>query len=125
MEQIQSFRDLIIWQKSMKFAKEVILIAENNTSGRKLFRLMEQIQSSSASIPLNIAEGFGRRSTKEYIHFLYIARGSLNETLSLLELFKSLDWIKANHIENTVSLGTEISKMLISLIKKLSDTPKK
>lgn len=81
------FKDLKVWQKSMDFADGVLEIADHISFARKRFRLAEQIESSSTSIPQNIAEGKGRNSQKEYIHFLYIARGSLYETVTLLNIF--------------------------------------
>ena len=72
-----SFEDLEVWQKAIEFASKVIGIAENTQTDRKHFRLIEQLESASTSIALNIAEGKGRYSKKEFIQFLYIARGSL------------------------------------------------
>ena len=81
------FKKLIVWQKALDFADMVIDLTEHlNTSG-KHFRLIEQIESSSASVSQNIAEGKGRKSKKEFEHYLYIARGSLYETVTLLNLF--------------------------------------
>ena len=72
-----SYKDLVVWQKSIKFASDVIDQAENLASTRKHYRLIEQLEAASTSVPMNIAEVKGRYSTKEYKHFLMIARGSL------------------------------------------------
>ena len=81
------FEDLEVWQKSIEFAKIVIDITDKINTNRKHYRLIEQLEASSASIAMNIAEGKGRYSKKEFIQFLYIARGSLYETLTLLMIF--------------------------------------
>jgi len=70
-----NFKDLKGWQKAINFADHIIRIAENPTTERKYFRPLEQLDSSSVSIAQNIAEGKGRYSKKEYIRFLYLARG--------------------------------------------------
>jgi len=72
-----AFKKLKVWQKSIDFADKVITQSENLTSKRKHFRLIEQLESSVVSISNNIAEGKGRFSKKEFVQFLYIARGSL------------------------------------------------
>ena len=88
-----SYKDLIVWQKSMKFSVVVIDLAENLSQTKRHFRLIEQLEAAVTSVPMNIAEGKGRHSTKEYQHFLMIARGSLYETMTLLEIFQMKDWI--------------------------------
>jgi len=88
-----SYKDLIVWQKSMKLAVDVIDQAENLGQTKRHFRLIEQLEAAVTSVPMNIAEGKGRHSTKEYQHFLMIARGSLYETMTLLEIFKMKEWI--------------------------------
>ena len=110
------FKELTVWQKSMDFAQRVIEIAENNTSDRKHFRLMEQLESSSASVAMNIAEGRGRKSNKEYVQFLHISRGSLYETITLLNLFERMGWITHKHLLELEGMGLEIGKMLNGLI---------
>src|SRR5450756_1720501 len=87
-----SYRDLLVWQKSMEFANAVIDLTEKLDTDRKHYRLVEQIEAAATSVPMNIAEGKGRYSRKEFKHFLFIARGSLYETMTLLELFKMRGW---------------------------------
>lgn len=110
------FKDLKVWQKSMDFADGVLEIAENISSERKHFRLVEQIESSSTSIPQNIAEGKGRNSQKEFIHFLYIARGSLYETVTLLNIFYRRKWITIETLKAAEEQALEIASMLKGLI---------
>ena len=88
-----SFEDLDVWQKAVEFSRKIIDIIENIETSRKHFRLFEQLESASTSIALNIAEGKGRFSKKEFIQYLYIARGSLYETITILIIFGKNGWI--------------------------------
>lgn len=113
------FKDLDVWQKSVDFARNVIQEVENNSSGRKHFRLLEQIDASATSVPMNIAEGKGRYSKKEFVHFLYIARGSLYETITLLTIFQKMNWIQKQTTDELEKQGLEITKMINGLIKSI------
>ena len=114
-----SYKDLIVWQKSIEFASIVIDHAENLASSRKHYRLMEQLEAAATSIPMNIAEGKGRYSTKEYKHFLMIARGSLYETMTLLEIFQLKGWITTEAFQKLNNHALEIASMLTVLHRKL------
>lgn len=74
------------------------------------------MEACSTSIALNIAEGKGRYSKKEFVQFLYIARGSLYETINLLIIFSKNKWINNDELEAMKIAGDEIEKMLSSLI---------
>lgn len=114
-----SFEDLEVWQKAVNFAKIVIDLSEEIDTGRKHYRLIEQLEAASTSIALNIAEGKGRYSKKEFVQFLYIARGSLYETVTLLIIFHKKNWIKDIQLEEIKSIGDEIGRMLSSLINSI------
>jgi four helix bundle protein len=103
---------LIVWQKSLIFANEVINLTEELDTDRKHYRLLEQIESASTSVPMNIAEGKGRSSKKEFSHFLMISRGSLYETMTLLEIFKLRKWISDEKFIFLENLSNEIAKMI-------------
>ena len=113
------FEDLDVWQKAVEFSNKVILLVENVNADRKHFRLFEQLEASSTSVALNIAEGKGRYSKKEFIQFLYIARGSLYETVALLIIFQRNEWIDQTQLAECKASAIEISKMLASLIKSI------
>jgi len=118
MEEIKfSFEELDVWKKAVTFSTEVIQTAENIQTSRKHFRLIEQLESASTSIALNIAEGKGRFSKKEFVRFLYIARGSLFETITLLIIFENLSWIAKEQLKYFKKKGDEIGKMLTGLIR--------
>lgn len=110
-----SFKKLIVWQKALIFAEMSLDIADK-TKGH--FRLNEQLESSAASVAQNIAEGHGRVSTKENIHYLYIARGSLYEAITILNLYKQKSLISNETLDEMEALGLEIVKMLNSFITK-------
>ena len=110
-----SYRSLIVWQKAMQFAKIVYAVVDTFPPAEKS-ALSDQIRRAVVSIPSNIAEGCGRTTNRDYAHFLSIARGSLYETMTQLELAESIGYIDA--IDEIESVATEISRMLTTLIKK-------
>ena len=114
-----SYKELIVWQKSIEFASQVIDLAENFVSNRKHYRLVEQLEAAATSIPMNIAEGKGRYSTKELKHFLMIARGSLYETMTLLEIFQQKSWISEENFFELNKQAIEISKLLTAFHRNL------
>ena len=117
-----AYKDLQVWQKSMEFARRVIQMVETLDTPRKHYRLLEQLESAVTSVPMNIAEGKGRESKKEFIHFLYIARGSLYETLTLLEIFQMQGWINIETFKGLETSGIEIIKMKKGLIKAIAQS---
>jgi len=124
MEKIQTYRmfafeDLLVWQKAIDFAETVIKTIDLFEAPRKHFRIIEQLESAAISVSSNVAEGKGRFSKKEFIHYLYISRGSLFEAISLLILICRLRWIEEEKLLELKSAGEEIAKMLNSLIKSL------
>jgi len=103
----------------MLLANDVIDLVDHLKTDRKHYRLIEQLEAAVTSIPMNIAEGKGRESKKEYIHFLYISRGSLYETLTLLEIFQMRNWIKTEAFQKLENQSAEIAKMLNGLINSI------
>ena len=88
-----AFEDLIVYQKALDFTVLVIDTIDELDTPRKHYRLIEQLEAASSSVALNIAEGKGRYSKKEFKHFCYIARGSLYETISMIQIFKKKGWL--------------------------------
>lgn len=115
-----AFKDLKVWQRAVEFADYVISLTENLETDRKHYRLVEQFESSATSVPMNIAEGKGRNSKKEFIQFLYIARGSLYETVTLAIIFKKRNWIKEEDLEKIESEALEIASMIKGLINSIN-----
>jgi four helix bundle protein len=121
VEQV-AYKELQVWQKGMEFANQVIQMIDVLDTPRKQYRLLEQLESAVTSVPMNIAEGKGRESKKEFIHFLYIARGSIYETLTLLEIIQRQGWINPEKFSELESSAIEIIKMLKGLIKAIART---
>ncbi|HQA28972.1 MAG TPA: four helix bundle protein [Brevefilum fermentans] len=115
-----AYRDLQVWEKSMVLANLVIKAVDEIDAPRKHFRMIEQLESAVTSIPMNIAEGKGRNSKKEFIQFLYISRGSIYETLTLLEIFQQLGWLSEEKFNDLERQAIEIIKMIKGLINAIS-----
>jgi len=103
----------------MILANDVIDLVDHLETDRKHYRLIEQLEAAVTSIPMNVAEGKGRDSKKEYVHFLYISRGSLYETLTLLEIFQMRGWITPETFQKLENQSNEIAKMLKGLINSI------
>lgn len=103
----------------MLFAEKVIRTIDGLNAPRKHYRLIEQLESASTSVAMNIAEGKGRQTTKEFIQFLYIARGSLFEVITLLIILEKIKWIDSDKVAEFQQLAEEIAKMINSLIKSM------
>ena len=115
---MNDYRELIIWQKSMELVKKAYFII-NELPKEEKFALADQMRRSAISIPSNIAEGYERKNTKEYIHFLLIANASRAELATQLELCKMLGYVE--NISEILFQCSEIAKMINSIIKKLSN----
>ena len=85
-----SFEDLKVWKKAVIFAEKIIQTIDEINTPRKHYRLIEQLESAGTSVAMNIAEGKGRQTTKEFIQFLYIARGSLNAYTDVAQIADSV-----------------------------------
>ena len=119
MGKIKSYKDLLIWQKGIEITEKVYLTT-NNFPENELFSLTNQIRRASVLILSNIAEGFGRNSTKSYMNFLKISRGSLYELETQLIIADRLNYISDNELLKSINdLLSEEGKMINSYINKL------
>jgi len=118
------YENLEVWNRAVDFAVRVIDLVETINTGRKHYRLFEQIEASSTSVSMNLAEGKGRFSQKEFVQYCYIARGSLYETVTLLEIFKRKGWISEEEFSSLKSEGIEIASMIKGLINSLYKSQK-
>ena len=114
------YKELIVWQKAMDFAAEIYRLTRNLPK-EELYALSNQLKRAAVSIPSNIAEGHARFSTKEYLRFLSIARGSCAEVETQLLLCVKLDYLTQEDIEGILNLQNEIERMLNSMITKLRE----
>ena len=113
------FKELIVWRRAIDFAKHVIIIIDKINSDRKHYRILEQTEAAATSVAANIAEGKGRFSRKEFKQFLYIACGSIYETITFLNIMKELNWLSTEKVDELEKEGLVLNKMLNSLINKL------
>ena len=115
MSKITRFEDILVWQKAQDLAAEIYGLFESNRD----FGFRDQIQRATVSISNNIAEGFERDTTKEFIRFLYIARGSSAEVRSMLYLASRLGYINSSKAEKLKNNAEEISRMIKGFIRSI------
>lgn len=109
---MNSYKDLLVWQKSMELVDEVYRLVRKLPADER-YALGDQLRRAVVSIPSNIAEGFGRDSHKDFAHFLIQARGSLYETETQLEIASRQSYFRIPaHVSDLIS---EVLKMLNSL----------
>jgi len=116
---VRDYKDLFIWKKGIDIAEAIYDLTEKYPKN-ELYGIVSQMRRCSVSIPSNIAEGFSRHYTKEYIRFLFISRGSCSELETLLILSEKLEYITS---DDTASLSQQLEtegKMLTGLIRKLN-----
>jgi len=115
---VQSYRELDVWQKSMDVVVDVYRLTKQFPAEER-FGLTNQIQRSAVSIPANIAEGFGRLHHADYLRFLSIARGSLMETETHLQIAVRLDYIDREQTKPTWNGLQDVGRLLNGLIRAL------
>ncbi len=112
---VQSYRDLIAWQKAIELAKWVYRITEGFPQ-REIYGLTAQLRRAAVSVASNIAEGQGRQSSGEFAHFLGTARGSLFEVETQIVLARALGLLDSRDAEQILAKATELAKVLQGLI---------
>lgn len=117
---MESFTKLKVWQKAHDLTLKVYEITKDFPKEEK-YRLTDQLCRSASSVPANIAEGKGRDSLKEYIQFLYNARGSLEETKYHLILSKDLGYFAEERFNQLASEVNDVGRMLNGLINSLKE----
>jgi four helix bundle protein len=120
MSKFNSFEDILSWQKARIIVNEIYSITKIG-SFSKDYSLKDQTRSAAISIMLNIAEGFGRKSNKEFIQFLVIAHGSASEVQSALYIALDQQYLSKNSFDKLYTHCSEISKMIMGLIKYLKE----
>ena len=114
---VKCYEELIAWQKAMLLAKLVYRI-QKQLPKEEVYGLGDQMRRAVVSIPSNIAEGFGRESDKEFKHFLSIARGSLFEVKTQLQLAEDISLLKVN--DEVWDLIEEVGELINGLSKTLT-----
>lgn len=117
---IHTYKDLIVWQKSMDLVTEIYLLTAQFPK-EELYGLVSQMRRATVALPSNIAEGRRRGTKKEYAQFLRIAYGSGSELETQIEICKRLPVMQQFNYQKGDSLLDEVMRMLHIMIKKLSD----
>jgi four helix bundle protein len=120
---IERFEDIKAWQEARGLVKLVYTAIASNKEFAKDFRLASQIQASAVSTMANIAEGFSRKSRKEFIQFLFISKGSAAEIQSHLYVALDMGYISQENFEKIYDRADKVSRMLSNFIKYLKSSP--
>lgn len=119
---MNSYRDLIVWQKSIDVVEWVYKLTRKYPK-EEVFGITSQMRRASISIPSNIVEGYGRRGTQEYLRFLSIAFASAAELQTQIEISVRLELVSSKETEVVSGLLEEVMKMLNGLRKSLLPKP--
>jgi len=115
---VQNYRELIAWQKAMELAEAVYQVTKAFPRD-ETYGLASQLRRAAVSIPSNVAEGQGRRSTKEFAHFLGVAYGSLQETETQIVLASRLGYLQDGQETELLEQTAEVGKLINGLTKAL------
>jgi len=115
---IRDFKDLVVWQRGCEFAKDIYGLT-NKFPGKEQYGLTSQLCRAAVSIPSNIAEGYCRQSTREFIRFLYISFGSTAELETQLMIAGQLKYLAEGELGDLLASLLAIRKMLSALILSL------
>lgn len=124
MARTQSFEDLKVWKAAREVTNLIYEATEGNSFSRN-FALRDQIRRSTISVVSNIAEGFERNGNKEFINFLFIAKGSCGEARAQMYLALDRQYVTGFEFDLIQTKLKEISRMLYGLIRYLKDSDKK
>jgi four helix bundle protein len=117
-KEITSWKDLEVWKLSHNLVLEIYVLTKCFPADER-FRLIDQLCRAAVSVPTNIAEGKGRNSLREYLQFLSIARGSVEEVKYLLLLARDLDYLDTPKYDEIIQDYDRVGKMLNKLIASL------
>ena len=112
---IQSFRDLVVWQKSIDLVTKIYQLSKEFPK-EEIFGLTSQIRRAAVSIPSNIAEGRGKSTKGEFQQFLHHSRGSLAEVETQIIIAQNLGYLSNKETEQVIDMTSEIGRLLHGLI---------
>ena len=115
---IKNYSDLIVWQKAMDLVEAVYRLSALFPR-EELYGLVAQIRRAAVSIPSNIAEGQGRHTTRDFLYFLSIARGSLKEVETQVLIANRLGYVDDSKRSELMKQTTEVGRLLSGLINSL------
>lgn len=113
---ILKFEDIVAWRK----AQDLAVLVYGEFSELKDYGFKDQICRATVSISNNIAEGFDRNTSKEFIRFLYISKSSCSEVKSMMYLARRLEYLNKDSFDKVTGLCDEISKMIRGLIQSIA-----
>ena len=117
---VKSYKNLIVWQKSMDLVIDIYKLVKKLPK-EETYSLSDQMRRAVVSIPSNIAEGYARKTTKEYLKFLSIANGSRTELETQLIICNKIGYLNEKEIEVAMQKSTEIGKMISTIAFKLTN----
>ena len=110
-----SYRDLLAWQKAMELITQIYRVSQKFPS-EELYGMVSQMRRAAVSIPSNIAEGQGRLTKGEFIHFIGIARGSLLELETQILVAQNLHYLDDPTLKNLLGLTSEVGRLVNGLL---------
>jgi four helix bundle protein len=113
------FHKLLIWQKSMRLAKEIYVLTKMFPKS-EMYGFVSQMRRAAVSVPSNIAEGSQRGSNKEFLHFISIAQGSLAELETQCILSSDIGYTKSGELESIIIKIHEVARMITAFRKSLT-----
>jgi len=121
MSNIERFEDIEAWKKARKLAQKIYKITGSGEFAKD-WTLKDQVRRASISIMSNIAEGYGRKTDKEFIQFLYIAMGSIFELQSQIYMALDLSYMSKEEFKDIFTTSNEVTKLIGGFIKYLKKT---
>ncbi len=116
---IEKFEDIKAWQEARALVKMVYAVVDSDRNFSSDYKFREQIQGATVSIISNIAEGFSRRTTKEFVQFLFIAKGSVAEVQSQLYVALDQSYINEEKFNELYSKSDEVARLISGFIRYL------
>ena len=117
---LKNYKELKVWEKAYKLCLDIYTVTKRFPK-EEIYGLTSQIRRSAVSIPSNIAEGYGRKTTSEYVRFLYIAYGSVCELETQTMISGDLDYMKKEKLQEVREELGDVERMLKAMIKSLEN----
>jgi four helix bundle protein len=117
--EVKTYKDLIAWQKSIVLVTEIYALTRTFPADEK-FGLTSQLNRAAVSVPSNIAEGWGRETSKNFLQFLRNSRGSVMEIQTQLIIAKNLGFVDEHSYQKLMDKSEEVGKILQGLIKSIN-----
>ncbi len=119
MSAVRSYQDLVVWKKALELAEMVYRVSASFPADER-FGMTSQVRRAAVSVASNIAEGAGRHGSKEFLHFLGVASGSLAEVETILILAQRMGMADSEQVTELLAQAAEIGRMLSGLKRSLN-----